>query len=88
MRTFMNPLLVVGFLVFSGVGCASNNKTVRTYTTHYPTATPTVVEKETTVTTTESAGSSGGVVSGTVNVLGEAVALPFRAVGGLLSVIF
>jgi hypothetical protein len=84
----MNLLLVVCFLVFSSVGCASNTKTVRTDTTHYPTTAPTVVEKETTVTTTESVGSSGGVVSGTVNVLGEVIALPFRAVGGLLRVIF
>lgn len=88
MRTFMNLLLVVCFLVFSGVGCASNTKTVRTDTTHYPAAAPTVVEKETTITTTETEGSSGGVVSGTVNVLGEVIALPFRAVGGLLSAIF
>lgn len=88
MRTFMNLLLVGCLLVFSGVGCTSSTKTVRTDTTHYPTTAPTVVEKETTVTTTEPAGSSGGVVSGTVNVLGEVIALPFRAVGGLLSAIF
>jgi hypothetical protein len=88
MRASMNLLLFVGVLVFSSVGCASSTKTVRTDTTHYPTTAPTVVERETTVTTTESPGSSGGVVSGTVNVLGEVIALPFRAVGGLFSVIF
>lgn len=88
MRKCVNLLLILFFLVFIGVGCASNVKTVRTETTHYPTTAPTVVEKETTVTTTEPAESSGGVVSGTVNVIGEVIALPFRAVGGLLSVIF
>lgn len=30
----------------------------------------------------------GGVVSGTVNALGEVIALPFRAVGALASAIF
>ena len=88
MRTFVNLLLVVCFLVFSSVGCASSTKTVRTETTQYPPTAPTSVEKETTVTTTETGGSSGGVVSGTVNVLGEVIALPFRAVGGLIGAIF
>jgi len=87
MHTFVKLFLVVYVLVFIAVGCASNTKTVRTETTHYPAAAPTVVEKETTITT-ETEGSSGGVVSGTVNVLGEVVALPFRAVGGLISAIF
>lgn len=88
MCTFVKLFLFVCLLVFSNVGCASNTKTVRTETTQYPTAAPTVVEKETTITTTETEGSSGGVVSGTVNILGEVIALPFRAVGGLISVIF
>lgn len=88
MRTLMNLFFVLFFLVFIGVGCAGNTKTVRTETMHYPTTAPIVEEKETTVTTTEPAGSSGGIVSGAVNVLGEVIALPFRAVGGLLSVIF
>lgn len=69
-------------------GCATHTKEVKTETTHYPaTGQPTVVERETTVTT-ESEEGSGGVVSGTVNVVGEALALPFRAVGGLIRVIF
>ena len=88
MRKSVNLFFVLFFLVFICVGCASNTKTVRTETTHYPTTAPTVEEKETTVTTTEPAGSSGGVVSGTANIIGEVIALPFRAVGGLLSVIF
>lgn len=44
------------------------------------------VEKETTVTTERSA--SGGILSTTVNVVGEIIALPFRIVGGLISIIF
>ncbi len=88
MRKIVIPMLVVLLLVISGSGCAtSNTKIVRTETTAYP-AGETTVQKETTVTTTPAPESSGGVLSGTVNVVGEVLALPFRAVGGLLSAIF
>ena len=74
-------------LLFS-VGCAANTKTVKTETTHYPaTGQPAVVERETTVTT-EPEEESGGVISGTANVVGEVLALPFRAVGGLIRTVF
>jgi hypothetical protein len=73
-------------LLFS-TGCATHSKEVKTETTHYTaTGQPTVVERETTVTTEKE--GSGGVVSGTVNVVGEVLALPFRAVGGLIRTIF
>jgi hypothetical protein len=39
-------------------------------------------------TTTDSSGGETGVLSGTVNVIGEAIALSFRAVGGLIGAIF
>jgi hypothetical protein len=82
-------LLIVSFFSLSiGVGCASQTKTVRTETTTYPSPAPSVVEQETTVTTTSTPETSGGVVSGTVNVVGEVLALPFRAVGTALSAIF
>jgi hypothetical protein len=81
-------LCIVGFLVGSSAGCAtSDTRTVRTETTAYPTG-ETTVQKQTTVTTTPAPESSGGVLSGTVNVVGEIIALPFRAVGGLVSAIF
>jgi hypothetical protein len=82
------PLFLALFLfVVVGAGCASNTKTVRTETSTYRPGEPTVVERETTTTETPE-GSSGGVLSGTVNVVGEIIALPFRAVGGLIRVIF
>lgn len=69
-------------------GCATHNREIRTETAHYPaTGQPTVVERETTVTT-ESEEGSGGIVSGTVNGVGEVLALPFRAAGGLIRAIF
>lgn len=88
MRKRVKLFLVLFFFVVIAAGCASNSRTVRTETTRYPTAGPVVVEKETTVTATNTQESSGGVISGTVNVIGEIIALPFRAVGGLLSAIF
>jgi hypothetical protein len=44
------------------------------------------VERHTTTTT--EAQEDTGVVSGTVNVIGEVISLPFRAVGGLVRAIF
>jgi hypothetical protein len=88
MRTFVKLSLLLFFAVFIGIGCASTTKTVRTETVQAPTTAPTVAERETTVTETQTQESSGGVLSGTVNAVGEVVALPFRAVGGLISAIF
>ena len=88
MHKFVKLLIVSFFSLSIGVGCASHTKTVRTETTSYSTAAPSVVEQKSTVTTTSTPESSGGVLSGTVDAVGEVVALPFRAVGGLLSAIF
>jgi len=88
MRRTIPLSIVCYFLLMANTGCAtSNTRTVRSETTTYP-AGQNAVAKETTVTTTQSPESSGGILSGTVNVVGEALALPFRAVGGLLSAIF
>jgi hypothetical protein len=46
-----------------------------------------VVERRTEESTTETKGEFG-LLSGTVHVVGQALALPFRFVGGLLGVIF
>jgi hypothetical protein len=48
---------------------------------------PVTVERRTT-TTTETSSEDTGVLSGTVNVIGEVIALPFRAVAGLFRAIF
>jgi hypothetical protein len=88
MRTLITITVSLCISALLTVGCATNTKTVRTEASTYGTGAPTTVERETTVTTTESPGQSGGVVSGTVNVIGEVIALPFRAVGGLVSAIF
>jgi sorbitol-specific phosphotransferase system component IIBC len=79
-------------------GCSTQSaKTVETEkTVHYATETdpaqsePVVTEKQTTKTeeTTKSEGQSVGLLSGTVHVVGEVIALPFRAVAGLITLAF
>jgi hypothetical protein len=88
MRTIVSITVSLCISAILTVGCATNAKTVKTEATTYGAGTPTTVERETTVTTTESPEQSGGVLSGTVNVIGEVIALPFRAVGGLVGAIF
>jgi hypothetical protein len=92
MRTFFALSVGLFLLLSVGSGC-STHTTTTTETTQYESpqrsGEPVVVEKETTVRTeTENPGESTGVVSGTVNVIGEILALPFRLVGGLISLVF
>jgi len=96
-RKVVNQSAVVLFALSIGAGCASHTKTVRTQTVQYPAelegqsapvaADPVVVEKQTT-TTTETQGESSGLLSGTVHVMGEILALPFRLVAGMISLMF
>ena len=82
-----NHLIVVCFLVLGlGAGCSTQTKTVSTETREYPSNA--TVENRTETTTTETPGESGGVLSSTVDVVGDVLSLPFRAVGGLLQGIF
>ncbi len=93
--------IVAPFLISLGVGCSSYSKTVRTETVQYPAESvqpvtqaderpkeAVVVEKKKEETTTETQDESTGLLSGAVHVVGETLALPFRAVGGLLGIIF
>ena len=77
-------LLAIAFLLFVGSGCATQTRTVTTETRDAPSNT--VVETKT--ETTETGNESGGVLSSTVDVVGEVLALPFRAVGALIRGIF
>ncbi|HXG17767.1 MAG TPA: hypothetical protein VNN62_01660 [Methylomirabilota bacterium] len=86
--------LLMGCLVVCPLvgGCASH-RTVRSQSVTYPAdavhaSEPIVVERQTTTTETTDTGSSGGVLSSTVNAVGEVIALPFRVVGGIISAIF
>jgi predicted small secreted protein len=84
--------LVIGVLLSATLmtGCTTH-RTVERDTVYSQedrrTGEPVAVERETTTTET-STSEDTGVISGTFNVLGEIVALPFRAVGGLIRAIF
>ena len=78
-----------------GPGCASRTRTVTTeQRVHSPaagaqqTTPPVTVEKETTTTVTTIRDEPRGVLSTTVHIVGEILALPFRLIGGLLRLIF
>jgi hypothetical protein len=85
--SFFNVFLTLFLVVSLAVAC-STQKTVTTRQVQYDprTGEPITVEKETT-TTTESSAEGGRVLSGTVKVLGEIIALPFRVVGILIHAI-
>ena len=82
MRKPSNSLLSLILLA----GCSTHQTTSREVTYDRRTGEPVTVERQTT-TTTESTNDTG-VLSGTVNVIGEVISLPFRAVGGLVRSIF
>ena len=76
----LSLMLVVGL-----AGCSTHRSTPHDVVYDSRTGEPVTVERETT-TTTDSTDT--GVVSGAVNVVGEVISLPFRAVGGLVRAIF
>jgi hypothetical protein len=85
-----NNLLATLSLVLLLGGCATQTKTVTTETTYEPAAAPATAQA-TTRTTTETETESkqeGGLLSGTVDIVGKTIALPFRLVGGLVDLIF
>jgi len=84
--------LIVGLVLSATLtgGCATHQR-VQTDTVRYEdqrTGDPVAVESRTTTTTETSTTEDTGILSGTVNVVGEVLSLPFRAVGGLLRAIF
>lgn len=88
----------MGFLLLSGLlltsACSAQSKTVKTesYETTRDNSTAgangAVVKKSETTETEKSSTESGGVISGTVDIIGKTLALPFRAVGGLIDLVF
>ncbi len=99
MNKIVIGLAVTVVIASAGMGCAGRGKTIHTTeTVQYPAAAtrdagvvengtqPVVVERKTEETENES--GSSGVLSTTVHVVGEIVALPFRIVAGLIRVIF
>jgi hypothetical protein len=88
-RVLKNFPILTCLVVFTG--CATQTRTVTTETTYDP-APASYSTQATTRTTTETRSEteqeSGGILSGTVDVVGKTIALPFRVVGGLVDLIF
>jgi hypothetical protein len=80
---FLFSLFLVSALM---VSCSTRREVTRDVTYDARTGEPVRVERETTTTTDTTQDT--GVLSGTVNVIGEVISLPFRAVGGLVRAIF
>jgi type IV pilus biogenesis protein CpaD/CtpE len=79
--------LILSLILVAGVaGCSTHRTTTHEVAYDSRTGEPVRVERES--TTTETTDEDSGVLSGTVNVIGDVIALPFRAVGGLFRAIF
>jgi hypothetical protein len=83
MRKAANLVLSLS-LMAALAGCSTHRTTTQEVAYDRQTGEPVTVQRETTSTTSE----GGGVLSSTVDVVGEVVSLPFRAVGALFRAIF
>ena len=75
------------YLIFTAniaLGCSTHQTVTKEVTYDDRSGRPVTIQRE----TTTSGSEDEGVLSGTVNAVGEVIALPFRAVGGLLRAIF
>lgn len=84
MRNLWLSLILIAGLAGA---CSTHRTSTQEVAYDHRTGEPVTVERHTTTTTTD-ATEDTGVVSSTVNVIGEAISLPFRAVGGLVRAIF
>lgn len=84
----MRSRLVLALIFAANIagGCSTHRAVTNEVTYDDRTGRPVTVERET--RTTETGTEDEGVLSGTVNAVGEVISLPFRAVGGLLRAIF
>jgi len=86
-----SPVIALTLLVgFSPIGlCACSTTKTTTTTREAPSSTDpdATVEEQTTTTTSSSPGCSG-VLSCTVDVVGDVIAFPFKVVGAVITAIF
>ena len=84
----MRSRLVLALIFAANIagGCSTHRTVTNEVTYDDDTGRPVTVERET--RTTETGTEDEGVLSGTVNAVGDVISLPFRAVGGLLRAIF
>ena len=84
----MRSRLVLALIFAANIagGCSTHRTVTNEVTYDDRTGRPVTVERET--RTTETGTEDEGVLSGTVNAVGDVISLPFRAVGALLRAIF
>ena len=87
MRKFYCLFSSLFLIAILSTGCSTQRSTTDEVAYDQRTGQPVTVERHTT-TTHENTTEDTGVLSGTVNVIGEVISLPFRAVGGLVRAIF
>ncbi len=94
MRKNSNLLLSLLFCCALIAGCSTQSKTVKTETVYDPAVTEEPTVENIVVKKTESTESRTetkppqGLLSGTVDIVGKTIALPFKVVGGLIDVVF
>jgi hypothetical protein len=82
-------VMLVASLALAPLGCGGEHRTVRTETVYDADDDDGGRRVERRVETVEDDDDGdSGIVGGTVGFVGDVVALPFRAVGGLIDVIF
>jgi hypothetical protein len=80
--------LLCGLLLTMGCSTQSNTVKSESYETAPDRGSNSGVTRKTETTETETSSESGGILSGTVDIIGKTIALPFRAVGGLIDLAF
>jgi hypothetical protein len=90
MRKVSQCLAVMLFATAVSGGCAtqSSTETVKKETVQYPAEQAQYQRTTEKSETTKTEENSGGVLSSSVNIVGDVLALPFRAVAGLFEVLF
>jgi hypothetical protein len=79
----------IAFTLFLGLAaCSTTTKTTTTTTSVPSSSDPNAVEERTTTTTTKSGPGCSGVLSCTVDFVGDVIAFPFRLVGGVVKALF
>ena len=88
MRRFTPLLLALWLALGAGSGTIScSSQTTTTRTVEHPGNSDTTTET-TTTEEQETHGPEVGIISGTIHAIGYVLSLPFRIVGGLISIIF
>jgi hypothetical protein len=93
MRAIATLLLALMLALGAGaatIGCSSQTTTTTETVEHSPNPDGTTTTTEVTKTEQHSDddGAHFGILSGTVHLIGQILALPFKLIGGLFSVIF